>query len=72
MEKQNRIPSPVIVTPPFDLNVVVQFFRSSSLWSKREMPAITGTRTAAHMKNERASSKGLEMPLTDTQIAIKM
>ena len=70
MEKQNRIPSSDIVTPPFNLNVVVQFFRSSSLWSKREMPAITGTKTAAHMKNERASSKGLEMPLTDTQIAI--
>lgn len=43
---------------------------SSSLWSKRKMPATTGTSTAAHMKNERASSKGLEMPLTDTQIAI--
>ena len=71
MEKQNRIPSPVIVTPPFDLNVVVQFFRSSSLWSKRKMPATTGTSTAAHMKNERALSKGLEMPLMDTQMAIK-
>ena len=55
----------------FRLNVAFQFFWSSSLWSQREMPAITGTRTAAHMKNERASSKGLEMPLTDTQMAIK-
>ena len=72
MEKQNRIPSPVIVTPPFDLNVVVQFFRSSSpQLSRMKMQAITGTSTAAHMKNESTSSKGLVIPLTDTQIAIK-
>jgi hypothetical protein len=37
-----------------------------------KMQAITGTSTAAHMKNESASSKGLEIPLTETQIAIKI